>query len=103
MKSHDRVAVVTGAGSGIGKAAALALLRDGYRVVLAGRRPEPLGETIAEAGAATGRALAVPTDATDPLAVRALFARAQQAFGRLDVLFNNAGAARPRSPPKICR
>jgi len=95
MTLHDRVAVVTGAGTGIGKAATLALLGDGYRVVLAGRRVEPLDQTISESGAATGRAVAVPTDVTDPLAVQALFARAQQAFGRVDVLFNNAGRAAP--------
>ena len=98
MTPHDRVAVVTGAGTGIGKAAVLALLGDGYRVVLAGRRSEPLEQTIAEAGAAAGRALAVPTDVTDPLAVQALFARAQQAFGRVDVLFNNAGRGAPAVP-----
>ena len=98
MKPHDRVAVVTGAGTGIGKAAALALLGDGYRVVLAGRRPEPLALTIAEAGLAAGRALAVPTDVTDPAAVTALFARTQQAFGRVDVLFNNAGRGAPAVP-----
>ena len=98
MKPHERVAVVTGAGTGIGKAAALALLGDGYRVVLAGRRAEPLGQTIAASGAETGRALAVSTDVTDPLAVQALFARAQQAFGRVDVLFNNAGRGAPAVP-----
>jgi NAD(P)-dependent dehydrogenase (short-subunit alcohol dehydrogenase family) len=98
MKPHDRVAVVTGAGTGIGKAATLALLGDGYRVVLAGRRPEPLEQTIAQAGAAADRALAVPTDVTDPLAVQALFARTQQAFGRVDVLFNNAGRGAPAVP-----
>ena len=97
MMPHDRVAVVTGAGTGIGKAAALALLGDGYRVVLAGRRPEPLPRRSAKAGPrGRPRALAVPTDVTDPAAVTALFARAQQAFGRVDVLFNNAGRARPR-------
>ena len=98
MTPHDRVAVVTGAGTGIGKAAALALLGDGYRVVLAGRRPEPLAAAIAEAGLAAGRALALPTDVTDPAAVAALFARAQQAFGRVDVLFNNAGRGAPAVP-----
>ncbi len=97
MTPHDRVAVVTGAGTGIGKAAALALLGDGYRVVLAGRRPEPLAAAIAEAAAAE-RALALPTDVTDPAAVTALFARAQQAFGRVDVLFNNAGRGAPAVP-----
>ncbi len=89
---------MTGAGTGIGRAAAVALLDDGYRVVLAGRRPEPLDETITVAGAAASRALAVPTDVTDPLAVKALFARTKQAFGRLDVLFNNAGRGAPAVP-----
>jgi len=98
MKPHDRVAVVTGAGTGIGKAAALALLGDGYRVVLAGRRPEPLALTIAQAGAAVGRALAVPTDVTDPAAVTALFTRTREAFGRVDLLFNNAGRGAPAVP-----
>ena len=98
MKPQHRVAVVTGAGTGIGQAAVLALLGDGYRVVLAGRRSEPLERTIAEAGAADGRALALPTDVTDAEAVRALFARAQQAFGRVDVLFNNAGRGAPAVP-----
>ena len=98
MTPHDRVAVVTGAGTGIGKAAALALLGDGYRVVLAGRRPAPLAAAIAEAGVAAARALALPTDVTDPAAVTALFARAQQAFGRVDVLFNNAGRGAPAVP-----
>jgi NAD(P)-dependent dehydrogenase (short-subunit alcohol dehydrogenase family) len=98
MKPHGRVAVVTGAGTGIGKAAALALLGDGYRVVLAGRRPEPLGQAIAEAGEAASRALAVPTDVADPAAVLALFARTRDAFGRLDVLFNNAGRGAPAVP-----
>jgi NAD(P)-dependent dehydrogenase (short-subunit alcohol dehydrogenase family) len=90
----SRVAIVTGAGSGIGRAAALALLGGGYRVALAGRRPEALQAT-AEASGAGERALAVPTDVTRPEAVRALFARAKAAFGRLDVLFNNAGVNVP--------
>jgi NAD(P)-dependent dehydrogenase (short-subunit alcohol dehydrogenase family) len=98
MESHDRVAVVTGAGTGIGKAATLALLGDGYRVVLAGRRAEPLERTIAESRAAAGRALAVATDVTDPAAVAALFARTREAFGRVDVLFNNAGRGAPAVP-----
>ncbi|AMO21673.1 SDR family oxidoreductase [Ramlibacter solisilvae] len=85
-----RVAVVTGGGTGIGKAAALALLRDGWHVALAGRRQEPLDAAIAESGAA-GRALAVPTDVTDAAAVEALFAAAVKAWGRVDLLFNNAG------------
>jgi NAD(P)-dependent dehydrogenase (short-subunit alcohol dehydrogenase family) len=91
MEPHGRVAVVTGAGSGIGKATALALLKEGYRVVLAGRRPEPLAATAAESGLTASRVLAVPTDVTEPAAVQALFARTREAYGRLDVLFNNAG------------
>jgi NAD(P)-dependent dehydrogenase (short-subunit alcohol dehydrogenase family) len=97
MTIHSKVAIVTGAGSGIGKAAALALLKDGYRVVLAGRRPEPLQAVIADSGAAD-RALAVPTDVTDPASVQALFEAAVQTFGRVDVLFNNAGVSAPGIP-----
>jgi NAD(P)-dependent dehydrogenase (short-subunit alcohol dehydrogenase family) len=89
----ERVAVVTGAGSGVGRAAALALLNDGYAVALAGRRAEPLEETAGMAKA--GRAVAVPTDVTSPESVAALFARIKQEFGRLDVLFNNAGGNVP--------
>ncbi len=92
-----KVAIVTGAGTGIGKAAALALLQDGYRVVLAGRRAEPLAEVIALSGAGE-RALAVPTDVSDPDSVKALFDAAVQAFGRVDVLFNNAGVSAPGIP-----
>ena len=95
MASHDKVALVTGAGTGVGRAAALALLADGYRVVLAGRRVEPLQQVIAESGAAPGKALAVHTDVTDPASVAALFDRTVQAFGRLDLLFNNAGVGAP--------
>ena len=90
MTANSKVAIVTGAGSGIGKAAALALLKDGYRVVLAGRRPGPLADVIAF-GAAPERSLAVPTDVSDPASVKALFDAAVSAFGRVDVLFNNAG------------
>jgi NAD(P)-dependent dehydrogenase (short-subunit alcohol dehydrogenase family) len=86
-----KVAIVTGAGSGVGKATSLALLKAGYHVTLAGRRQDALQQTIAEAGAEGERALAVPTDVGDPQAVRALFAQTKEAFGRLDVLFNNAG------------
>ena len=98
MTSHGRVAIVTGGGTGIGKHSALALLQDGYSVALAGRRPEPLQATVAEAGEAGSRALAVPTDVGDPEAVKALFARTKEAFGRLDVLFNNAGTGAPNVP-----
>ena len=94
MTKKSKVAIVTGAGSGIGKAAALALLKDGYNVVLAGRRPEPLAEVIALSGA-DDRALAVSTDVSDPDSVKALFDAAVQAFGRVDVLFNNAGVSAP--------
>ncbi len=93
-----KIAIVTGAGSGIGRASALALLAAGYRVVLAGRRADALEETRALAGALAGHALAVPTDATDPAAVHALFETARTAFGRLDLLFNNAGTSAPTVP-----
>jgi len=89
-------AIVTGAGSGIGKAAALALLGDGYSVALAGRRREPLEQTAKES--ASSRALVVPTDVADPASVRALFATVKDAFGRLDLLFNNAGINVPNVP-----
>jgi NAD(P)-dependent dehydrogenase (short-subunit alcohol dehydrogenase family) len=88
--SGGKVAIVTGGGTGVGKAAALALLADGWRVAVAGRRAEPLNAVVAEASAA-GRALAVPTDVTDPASVEALFAQTVQAWGRVDMLFNNAG------------
>jgi NAD(P)-dependent dehydrogenase (short-subunit alcohol dehydrogenase family) len=91
------VALVTGAGSGIGKAAALALLRDGHRVALAGRRREKLEETASESGAGD-RALAIAADVSDPGSVKALFAATVAAFGRLDVLFNNAGRGAPPVP-----
>ena len=97
MASHNKVAVVTGAGTGIGKAVSLALLKDGYRVALAGRRKEPLEKAVAESGAGA-RALAVPTDVSDPQSVRALFAKVKEAFARLDVLFNNAGIGAPGVP-----
>jgi NAD(P)-dependent dehydrogenase (short-subunit alcohol dehydrogenase family) len=91
MNTHEKVAIVTGAGSGIGKAVAVALLQEGYRVALSGRRQEPLAQAVSEAGVSAKQALIVPTDVRDPAAVRALFARTKEAFGRLDVLFNNAG------------
>ena len=95
--SGGKVAIVTGGGSGIGKAAALALLADGWRVAIAGRRREKLDEAAAEAGAG-GRALAVPTDVTDPASVEALFAATVKTWGRVDLLFNNAGVGAAAVP-----
>jgi len=95
MAAHNRVAVVTGAGTGIGKASALALLRDGYRVVFTGRRKEMLDQAIAEAGPAAERGTAIVADVSNPDSVRNLFAQVKQKFGRLDVLFNNAGVNAP--------
>jgi len=95
MTANRKVAIVTGAGSGIGRAAALALLKDGFHVALAGRRKENLDETAATAGADAARALVVPADVSNPAAVEALFARVREAYGRIDVLFNNAGANAP--------
>ena len=97
MKGNGKVAIVTGAGSGIGKAAALALLAEGYSVALAGRRAEPLQAAAAESGAGD-RALAVATDVGKQQSVRELFAKTQAQFGRLDVLFNNAGGGAPAMP-----
>ena len=94
MTESNKVAIVTGAGSGIGKAAALALLKAGYCVALVGRRADMLEKTAAESGAGA-RALAVPTDVGKPDAVNALFAKTRDSFGRIDVLFNNAGANAP--------
>ena len=93
MSTPPKVAIVTGAGTGIGKAVALALLEEGFAVVLAGRREALLAQTMADAGPHRTRARAVPTDVADPASVRALFAAARDAFGRVDVLFNNAGIA----------
>jgi NAD(P)-dependent dehydrogenase (short-subunit alcohol dehydrogenase family) len=98
MNQLGKIAIVTGAGSGIGRASALALLEEGYSVVLAGRRREALEQTAAEAGPAGTRALVVPTDVTDPESVRALFDATKSAFGRLDLLFNNAGTGAPAIP-----
>jgi NADP-dependent 3-hydroxy acid dehydrogenase YdfG len=90
----NKVAVVTGAGSGIGKASALALLNAGYSVALAGRRADLLNQTVSESGAGA-RALAVPTDVSKPADVTALFAKTKEKFGSVDVLFNNAGTNAP--------
>jgi NAD(P)-dependent dehydrogenase (short-subunit alcohol dehydrogenase family) len=94
METKSRIAIVTGAGTGIGKAAALALLGEGWSVALAGRRREPLEQVAAQSGAGA-RVLAVPTDVADPASVRALFETAVQRFGRVDLLFNNAGVGNP--------
>ena len=90
MNANNKVAIVTGAGSGIGKAVALALLKEGYHVVFAGRHQDALERAVKESGAGT-RAMAVPTDVSNPESVRSLFVRTKEAFGRLDLLFNNAG------------
>ena len=97
MGSHQKVAIVTGAGTGIGKAAALTLLKEGYRVVLVGRRAELLEKAVAEAGAGP-HAMAVPTDVSNPESVRRLFQKTKEAFGRVDLLFNNAGVNVPGIP-----
>jgi NAD(P)-dependent dehydrogenase (short-subunit alcohol dehydrogenase family) len=98
MSTSPKIAVVTGAGTGVGRAAALALLGGGWNVVLTGRRKEPLEETIAMAGDAAPRAMAVPADVADPASVDALFAAVKAKFGRLDMLFNNAGQNVPGMP-----
>jgi NAD(P)-dependent dehydrogenase (short-subunit alcohol dehydrogenase family) len=90
MSSH-KVAIITGASSGIGKAVAVTFLQEGYQVALAGRRQELLEQAVKEAGVEGKQALVVPTNVRDPASVRALFAKTTEAFGRLDVLFNNAG------------
>ena len=96
-----KVALVTGAGSGIGRASALALQRNGYHVVLAGRRSEELDKTAEQAASGGGKMLAVPTDVGDPASVVALFAKAKETFGRLDILFNNAGVSHPMQVEQI--
>ncbi len=98
MAANGKVAIITGAGSGIGRATALAFLEDGYRIALAGRREQALLDTITAAGANGARAIAVPTDVTDEKQVQRLFARTVAEFGRVDVLFNNAGVFAPSVP-----
>ena len=95
---NRRVAIVTGAGSGIGRAAAHALLRDGYCVTLAGRRSEQLHKTATDAAVDPSLTLIVPTDVTQPESIKTLFSRTTERFGRLDLLFNNAGIGAPAVP-----
>ncbi|MBO0685771.1 MAG: SDR family NAD(P)-dependent oxidoreductase, partial [Candidatus Dormibacteraeota bacterium] len=98
MSSTEKIALVTGAGTGIGRAVSLALAAAGFAVVLSGRRPQPL-ESVAEEGKRTGaRLVAVPADVGDPASVAALFNNVRQTFGRLDLLFNNAGRGAPGLP-----
>jgi len=98
MSTVTKIAIVTGAGSGIGRASALALHREGYAVVLAGRRADALQATLALATSDQNRMLVVPTDVTDPSAVATLFEKIRATFGRLDLLFNNAGSGAPPVP-----
>ena len=98
MKDQEKVAIVTGAGTGIGRGASLHLLEEGYRVVLAGRRREPLEAVAAQAGLSAERTLVAPTDVGSPASVRALFDRCRERFGRLDLLFNNAGIGAAPKP-----
>src|SRR5258708_9471563 len=98
MNLTGRIALVTGAGTGIGKRTALLLWEAGYSIVLAGRRIEPLEQTVQEAGMSHSRTLVMSTDVTDPKAVAALFAATEDKFGRLDVLFNNAGVGASAVP-----
>jgi NAD(P)-dependent dehydrogenase (short-subunit alcohol dehydrogenase family) len=98
MDSRSKIAVITGAGSGIGKCVATALAQNGYSVVLAGRRKDPLEATAAELRNAHSQTLVVPTDVRDPGSVRALFAKTKEVFGRLDLVFNNAGISDPAVP-----
>src|SRR5436189_5383621 len=98
MGSITKVALVTGGGSGIGKAVALALAGEGYAVVVAGRREEPLQATVAEGSKLGARVLRVPTDVGDPQSVKARFARTVEAFGGLGLLFHNAGSRAPPVP-----
>ena len=94
-QAQQKVAIITGAGSGVGQAVAITFLANGYKVALAGRRQDALQKTIEMAKAGDANALAVPTDVTDPAAVNALFDKTVAKFGRVDVVFNNAGIGAP--------
>jgi len=98
MRSSAKIAIVTGGGSGIGRAVALALAHEGYAVIIAGRREDALKATVQETSGAPERMVAVPTDVRDPESVRALFSKVAQTFGRVDLLFNNAGVGAPPIP-----
>src|SRR4030088_3134976 len=98
MAALQKVAIITGAGTGIGKAVALALMREGYAAVLAGRRKDKLEETAAEASSLGAKALVVPTDVSSVQSIKNLFAKTKETFGRLDLLFNNAGTGAPAVP-----
>ena len=98
MKPEAKIAIVTGAGTGIGRSTTISLMREGYSVVLAGRRKEPLESTVKESGDDGSRTLVCPTDVSNPDSVLALFAQTRTTFGRLDLLFNNAGISAPSVP-----
>jgi NAD(P)-dependent dehydrogenase (short-subunit alcohol dehydrogenase family) len=96
--AQTKIAVVTGAGTGVGKAVAIALMKDGFSVALAGRRKDKLDETATEGVKTNSQSLVIPTDVSDPASVKALFAKTKEMFGRCDVLFNNAGIGAPATP-----
>jgi NAD(P)-dependent dehydrogenase (short-subunit alcohol dehydrogenase family) len=98
MAATAKIALVTGAGTGVGRGAALALMKSGFTVVLAGRRKDKLEEVAKEGAAQGGKSLVVPADVADPASIKALFAKTKETFGRLDVLFNNAGIGAPAVP-----
>src|SRR3712207_5397096 len=98
MAAQGKIAVVTGAGTGVGRAVSLALMQEGYNLVLAGRRREPLEKTAQDGQASGAKSVVVPTDVGDPTSVKSLFAKTKEALGRLDLRFNNAGTGTPPVP-----
>ena len=98
MAAQKKIALVTGAGTGVGRAVTLALMREGYAVVLAGRRKDKLEEVAKEGAQTPGEALTAPADVADPASIKALFAKTKETYGRLDLLFNNAGIGTPATP-----